>query len=345
MPSDRTAAFLERLAYYRDLTLQALRDGLPKNEPQRHLYGLIREHLDRSGKGLRPALCLATCRAFGGRIEDALNSAAAIEMLHNAFLVHDDIEDESEFRRDHRTMHTRYGIPLAVNAGDAMQALSMRFLRKNVSSLGPELAWRVMEEFDHLLVVSLEGQAMELGWIHENHCEVSEEDYLRMILRKTSWYSFIHPCRIGALIARPQKLDLDPFSSFGHFLGAAFQIQDDILNLTGDRQKYGKEIGGDLYEGKRTLMLAHLFDQSSPFEKNRLGDFLSRPRQRRLPRDVDWVYQLLGKYGSIDFARAAARQLLAAAEGAFHKAYREAPESDDKSFIHNSLRFMIERES
>ena len=136
MPAQDNSAFLQRLTYYRDMALQALREWIPTKEPDRYLYALVREQVERSGKGLRPALCLATCGAFGGRAEDALSSAAAIEMIHNAFLVHDDVEDGSEYRRRQRTMHTRYGVPIAVNAGDAMQALSMQLLRKNLPSIG-----------------------------------------------------------------------------------------------------------------------------------------------------------------------------------------------------------------
>jgi len=344
-PTDDSVAFVERLTHYRDLTHQALVQRLPTKEPRRYLYDLVSECLASSGKGLRPALCLATCRAFGGRIEDALDSAAAIEVLHNAFLVHDDIEDASEFRHAKPTMYRQYGIPIAINTGDAMQALSMRLLRRNLSTLGPEVAWNVVDEFDHMLMESLEGQATELGWIRDNTCDVSEGDYLRMILKKTCWYSFIHPVRIGALIARPGELDLDRFNEFGYFLGAAFQIQDDILNLVGNRERYGKEIGGDLYEGKRTLMLSHLFAQGSPEEKRKLRDLLSRPRERRLPREIDGVYVLLKKYGSIDYAQARARELLSAAEKAFESAYESAPENDDKAFVHRSLRYMLDRRS
>ncbi len=342
-PADDNAAFIERLTQYRDLTRKTLMERLPTKEPRRYLYGLVSECLAASGKGLRPALCLATCRAFGGRIEDALDSAAAIEVLHNAFLVHDDIEDGSEFRHGKPTMYRQYGVPLAVNTGDAMQALSMRLLRRNLSTLGPEVAWRVVDEFDHMLMESLEGQAMELGWIRDNTCDISESDYLRMVLKKTCWYSFIHPCRIGALIARPRDINLDSFNEFGYFLGAAFQIGDDILNLIGSRERYGKEIGGDLYEGKRTLMLSHLFAQSSSQEQRKLQDLLGRPRQRRLPREIDWLNELLRKYGSIEFAQARARELLGAAEEAFNQVYGSAPESDDKVFIRRILRYMIDR--
>ena len=123
---------------------------------------------------------------------------------------------------------------------------------------------------------SLEGQAMELGWIRDNRCDLDDRDYLRMVLKKTCWYSFIQPCRIGALIATRDGLNLDRFNRFGYFLGAAFQIQDDLLNLTGDEDRYGKEIGGDLLEGKRTLMLLHLFRNVPDAAAQRLNGVLCR---------------------------------------------------------------------
>lgn len=345
MSNPNSGKFLEKLSSYRDSVRQTLRDEVPEKASDRYLYSLIREHLDRSGKGLRPAFCLATCRAFGGNIEDALISASAIELMHNAFLVHDDIEDGSEYRRDQRTLHTRYGVPLAINVGDAMQALSMGLLRKNLPVLGPEVTWQIFDEFNHMLIETLEGQAMELGWIRDNECKITDEDYLGMTLKKTSWYSFIHPCRIGALIARPNDANLDRFNAFGHYLGAAFQIQDDVLNLTGSRRVYGKEIGGDLYEGKRTLMLSHLFQNCSKHEQQTLQGLLARPRNRRLPREIDSVNELLTRYGSIEYAMACARELRNAAEKAFEDSYRDAHEGDDKEFLRNSLNFMLERAS
>jgi geranylgeranyl diphosphate synthase, type II len=163
--------------------------------------------------------------------------------------------------------------------------------------------------------------------------------------RRATAGHFIHPCRIGALIACPGDRDLDRFNAFGSFLGAAFQIRDDVLNLVGSRDQYGKEIGGDLYEGKRTLMLAHLFERISPTEKRKLQDLLGRSRHRRLPREIDWVYALLRTHGSIDFAEARARELLEAAGQAFEPAYERAPDSDDKAFLEQSVGYMADRRS
>jgi geranylgeranyl diphosphate synthase type II len=332
-----------RLAYYRDLVAPVLRRAVPDREPRRHLYGLVASHLARMGKGLRPALCIATCRAFGGDAEHALPSAAALELLHNAFLVHDDVEDGSEYRRGQPTVHQQHGIPLAVNAGDAMQALALRLLKDNRSLLGPEKTWLVFEEFDHMMIETIEGQAIELGWIRDNNCDTSEEDYLLLVLKKTCWYSFIHPCRIGAILNGQTGSLLEPFNRFGYYLGTAFQIQDDVLNLVGDRNQYGKEIGGDLFEGKRTLMLAHLFKTSSKEEKEKLRAFLAKPRDKRQPREIAWIAELLERRGSIDYARRVSREFLAKAREEFEAAYGAAPPGEDRRFIEQLLDYVVAR--
>jgi geranylgeranyl diphosphate synthase type II len=241
-------------------------------------------------------------------------------------------------------MYIEHGVPLAVNAGDAMQALSLRMLKENLPLLGPRLSWRIVEEFDHLLMESLEGQATELGWIRENDCAIAEEDYLRLVLKKTCWYSFIHPCRIGALIARGPTLDASRFDRFGFLLGAAFQIQDDVLNLVGEGAKVGKEIGGDLWEGKRTLILAHLFPRLSDAEAPRLREVLAKPRAQRLAKEIEWIYELLAREGSIAFASRAAHELAVAAEQELERAYADAPEGPDKQFIRDLVRYTVERE-
>jgi geranylgeranyl diphosphate synthase, type II len=334
-----------RLADYRAEVTPLILAAIPDREPKKHLYDLVRSQVEREGKGIRPALCLATCRAFSGEGERARPSAAALELLHNAFLVHDDIEDASDYRRGQPTLHRQYGLPLAVNVGDAMNALSARLLKQNLDLLGPSLSARIFDEFDHLSLETIEGQALELGWIRDNDCSTSEQDYLLMVLKKTSWYSFIHPARVGALIARPEHATLDDFNAFGYYLGTAFQIQDDVLNLVGDRRKYGKEIGGDLLEGKRTLILAHLFKQVTPGERERLRAFLGKPRGQRLEREVAWIYELLHAYGSIQYARKAARDFADAARREFDKAYAGASAGPDLDFLRSLVDYMLSREA
>jgi geranylgeranyl pyrophosphate synthase len=342
-PSAAVPTFDAMLASYRDLVTPAIIASIPDREPKKHLYALVAEHLARSGKGFRPALCIATCRAFGGRAENAVPSAAAIELLHNAFLVHDDVEDGSEYRRDRPTLHKQHGVPLAVNTGDAMNAMAIRVLKANLALVGPARAWRVLEEFDHMSLETIEGQAMELGWIRDNDCDTTEEDYLLMVLKKTCWYSFIHPCRIGALVAGQEPDDLESLNRFGHTLGTAFQIQDDILNLTGSRSMYGKEIGGDIFEGKRTLMLAHLLRTSDAHDKGRLKAFLGKPRDRRLPREVAWVQGRLAARGSIDHARRVARGFVAKALTEFDATFGSLPRGPDVDFLRALVDAVVDR--
>jgi geranylgeranyl diphosphate synthase type II len=337
------AAFLDRLSDYGGQAREALTGMLPQGEPQAYLYGPMHSFVARSGKGLRPALLLASCRAFGGRTEDAMVSAAALELMHNAFLVHDDIQDQSEFRRGSPCMHDELGVPLAINLGDAMLAQALRLLRRNIDTLGAATALRVFDEFDHLIAQSLEGQAMELGWIRDNDLSVGPADYLRMTLKKTCWYSFIHPLRIGALIAQPDRASLEAFNAFGFYLGAAFQIQDDVLNLTGSRERYGKEIMGDIFEGKRTLMIARMAERAAPEDRARLTGFLALPRDRRGASEADWVFRAMQATGSIGYARDAARRLIEGARAAMPAAFAGAG-GDDVDFIAHFLDYMIDRD-
>jgi geranylgeranyl pyrophosphate synthase len=336
-------SFDEQLGEYREMVAPALLGAVPDREPKKHLYAIVTEHVARSGKGIRPALCIATCRALGGDADRTLPSAAAIELLHNAFLVHDDVEDASEFRRDHPTLHRQYGVPLAVNTGDAMNAMAIRVLKDNLPLLGPELAWRILDEFDRMSLETIEGQAMELGWIRDNDCNVTEEDYLLLVLKKTCWYSFILPCRVGALIAGVEPNGHPSLNRFGHSLGTAFQIQDDVLNLTGSRGVYGKEIGGDILEGKRTLMLAHLFRCATPIEKARLTAFFGKPRGQRLPRDVRWILDCLEAHGSIGHARHVAARFVEQSVVDFEATFGSLPPSQDLAFLRALVRAVVER--
>jgi geranylgeranyl pyrophosphate synthase len=321
-----------------------LAGGVPTWEPRRHLYGLVKDFIDRSGKGLRPALCIATARALGGCSEDAFPAAAGLEMLHNAFLVHDDIEDGSELRRGVDTMHRRAGVPIAINTGDTMNAIAMRLFRKTGEMLGPATAMRIFDEVDHLVIETLEGQAIELGWVRDNDLNIGPDDYLRLVLKKTAWYSFIHPMRIGALVANGDDHNLHRFDRFGCLLGTAFQMTDDVLNLTGDAGRYGKEINGDLLEGKRTMVLAHALSYANATDRVWIGNFLGRPRERRLTREVLQLRQILAKSGSIEWTRQSAIAFAEAAKREFEDtAFAGVPASLDLEWLRTCVDFIVQR--
>ncbi len=307
------------------------------------LYDLMRDYPSRGGRSLRPTLCIASAKAFGGSLDDALNSAVALEILHNAFLIHDDIEDLSTERRGRPTMHELHGVPLAVNAGDAMTVLSLRPLLENCRMLGAHAAVRVLEEAERMAREAVEGQAIELAWRRENTIALDEADYLRMVLKKTCSYTTIFPMRVGAIVAGHDGDLLDQLSRFSFFLGAAFQIQDDLLNLIGNPKTYGKETAGDLWEGKRTLMIIHLLGCLDRRERAWLQSFLGAPRASVREEDVAQTLAMMSHHGSLEYARAFAHACAGAALHEFSVAFASVPPSRDREFIERLCTWVIER--
>jgi len=318
-------------------------DAIPDGEPHRWLYRVARVYPSRAGKALRPALCVATSRAFGGSDRQILPVAVAIELLHNAFLVHDDIVDGSERRRGRPTLPAEFGLGLALNAGDALAVLSNQILRRHAACMEATLADRLLQEFDAMALRTLEGQATELGWRRDGVQELAPEDYLDLIMHKTCWYTTVHPLRVGALVGSGGGADLRPMARFGFFLGAAFQIQDDLLNLLGTEREYGKEIDGDLYEGKRTLPLIHLVRNARGADRRTVEGYLALERGERSAELVGEIRALLEEYGSIAFAQAYAQGIAGAATEAFEEAFAEAGPGPDRDFVRASVPYMLDR--
>ncbi len=327
---------------YGSITRAALERYLPRREPRQFLYDLITDYPHRGGKMMRPALCIASARMFGAPLEDAIATAAAIELFHNALLIHDDIEDGSEKRRGLSTLHVLHGIPLALNAGDGLALTILKPLLENRKVIGDHLSLRIIEEIERTARECAEGQAIELGWRRYNVACQSDADYFEMVLKKTCWLATIYPLRAGALIGTRGAIDLDLFIPFGFFLGAAFQIQDDLLNLCAN-DRYGKELNGDLWEGKRTLMLIQAFRRCSTGENARLGAILQRTREQRTAVEVTWLRELMMKYDCIDYARRIANQLAGAALHEFTLLSEGLPDSREKQFLQQMPAWVIER--
>ena len=333
----------EVLEEYGQMTRVALCEYLESREPRRHLYSMVADYPERGGRMLRPSLLLATAQAFGGDPQDAVHAAAAIELFHNAFLVHDDVEDESDTRRGRPTLNAQYGVPLAVNAGDALAFLGIRATLAGRKKLGPRLALDLIAEVEQMARESIEGQAIEIGWRKDNVSHLTRADYLQMVLKKTCWYTTIAPLRIGALIATRGGVDPAGLLHFGFFLGAAFQVRDDLLNLEGDEARYGKELGGDILEGKRTVMLIELLQRADRSEKRRILAFLGLPRLDRSPDEAAWIRERMDSYDCLHEARQCAHALAGAAMAEFEKAFREIPRSRDRDFIGALGTWVLER--
>lgn len=337
---------------YLKVSKQRVNKHLLANLPKKHqipevtqLYKMMLDYPARSGKGLRSAQCLMICEALGGNPENALNTAAALDLLQNWVLIHDDIEDGSELRRGEPCLHKKHGTPIAINVGDALHCKMWRLLYKNVKYLGLEMTLEIIKEFTRLSDLVVMGQHIELSWMEDQRWDLREQDYFTMCEHKTAWYTCITPCRVGAIIANALSEIVDSFIPIGRALGVAFQIQDDILNLIGDEDKYGKEIAGDIAEGKRTLIVIHLLNSCTETEAEEVCAILDKSRNEKTKEDYKRVIELMKRYSSIEYARNQAKQLSTKAKEQFNKVMDHQPETIAKQNFLKLVDFVIERDS
>jgi geranylgeranyl diphosphate synthase, type II len=274
-------------------------------------YKLLSDYPTRPGKGIRPAFCLAAAAAVGGDYRNAVNTGAAIELLHNAFLIKDDVVDQSLYRRGDITLNRKYGLALAANAGDALKILSMSPLIDNLDVIGVRKSLQVILEIQTMANRSVAGQITELTYVKNNKTDLVAEDYFDLCENKTCWYTTITPCRTGVIIGSDNATDaqLETITRFALKVGLAFQITDDTLNLSASEKLYGKEINGDIMEGKRTLILIHLLNSCSPEEMKRMRQILKKPRDAKSDPDIEFVRELMQKYASFENARQVAKEL------------------------------------
>ncbi len=182
--STTDATLTAYLAESRRWVLEELATIIPSERGKRRsLYQLMLEYPLREAKALRPALCIATCRALGGERTAVLRSASVLELYHNAFLIHDDIEDASLMRRGAPTLHHEHGIPVAINVGDAMFALALQPLLDNTELLGLGKALRILRAVARMVQESVEGQAVELDWIREHTWDIADDEYVAIAFR------------------------------------------------------------------------------------------------------------------------------------------------------------------
>lgn len=342
--NDSTGVMVCYLSESRVLVLEELRQIIPDNPYRPILYDLMFDYLLREGKALRPALCIATCRALGGRLQDVLRTSAVLELFHNAFLVHDDVEDESLLRRGLPTLQREYGVPIAINVGDGMYALCLEPLLDNAERLGLGKALRILQIVARMARESVEGQAIELDWIRRGQWTASDREYCLMTYKKTGWYTFIAPIQVGAVVTGASAEEQRELRRFGRYMGVAFQIRDDILNLVGDERPYGKETAGDLWEGKRTLMLLHAMRCATPVERAAAECILSKQRRDKTAADIDILLALIERYGGIDRARALGEQLADRARQALNNAAHFMPPSVHRDFLQALPDYIITRE-
>ncbi|MEM0348580.1 MAG: polyprenyl synthetase family protein [Candidatus Caldarchaeum sp.] len=304
--------------------------------PESFTEGLAKpfwELFRRGGKRWRPALAVIVYEALGGRDPGIYTLAAVPEIIHNATLIVDDVEDGSLMRRGEPCIHRIYGIDIAINAGNAYYYIPVYMAAKK---LPKTVATLFLEKYLETMTRLSLGQTMDIVWHRGLVSDITEEHYLQMAAFKTGALSRF-AVELAAIYAERQDL-LDELGLFGEVVGTAFQIQDDYLNIFGEEAKYGKEIGGDITEGKYTLMtvyaLAHL-----PAEKaSRLRQILQKHTSDR--QELEEAIRLIRESGADKYAREVMRRSV---QEAWNRVEPLLPETPAKTKLKKLATFLIER--
>lgn len=303
--------YLSRNARYIDAYLDSFLKGKATHpDMDRYLYTPLSAYTANGGKRHRPLICGIACEAVGGNRDACMSAAAAIEHFHTAALIHDDIADEALLRRGKPCLHITQGVGLAINAGD----LSLSLVTGTVihdDTLDDATKIRVLKELIDMTARTVEGQALDLGWARDERFDLEVSDYLAMAEHKTAFYSGGVPLAVGAIIGGGTEKQIECLREFGMNTGLAFQIQDDLLNLVGQKEAKEKDFRSDITEGKRTLMVVHCLQHSD--ERQQLIDILSAHTSdaAMLQQAVD----IMERSGSLEFARAYADRLTEDAKG------------------------------
>lgn len=234
-----------------------------QHKEPRNLYEPIEYILGLGGKRLRPALVIAAANTYGATIEEALPAAAAVEVFHNFTLVHDDIMDDAALRRGHATVHEKWNLNTGILSGDAMLIEAYQFLE----TYPPVLALELLKVFNKTALEVCEGQQYDVDF--ETRDQVAEHEYLKMIQFKTAVLVGA-ALQMGALVGGATKQDSEKLYDFGLLLGTAFQIQDDYLDAFGSSENFGKTVGGDIIENKKTLLYIKAFERADADQKTQL---------------------------------------------------------------------------
>ncbi len=289
-----------------EIELHTSVDQIGKNEPSSTRYALLRHMLayhmgwegagagpEARGKRIRPLLVLLSASAAGGDWKCALPAAAAVELLHNFSLIHDDIQDQSRTRRGRETVWVKWGAAQAINAGDLMFTLAQAALLRLCEEISPQTTLRAAQIFQDTCVYLTQGQYLDMRY--ESQPDLSLDDYWPMVAGKTA--ALLSACtQIGALAGGAGEDALEAYRQFGEALGLAFQVQDDWLGIWGDSARTGKSTESDLVTGKKTLPVLYALEKG--------GKFATRWQQGPVrPEEVIGLARLLAEEGAQEYTQ------------------------------------------
>ncbi|MBU2494722.1 MAG: polyprenyl synthetase family protein [Bacteroidetes bacterium] len=245
-----------------------------KGRKPKSLYEPCSFIMQSGGKRLRPFLVVISNYAVSGRLSGAYNAAAAVELLHNFTLVHDDIMDNADKRRGRPTLHIKYNLSTAILAGDNLIGLAYEYLLKDCKDNDK----KVLQTFTKGMIEVCEGQSMDTDF--ESQKKVTIPEYDLMISKKTAALAEMC-CSIGAQIGGGNNIEIKALADYGKYLGMAFQYQDDLLDIMGDETEFGKTVGGDLVAGKKTYLFLRALEKAKGPQKTALQKVIKNKGIRR----------------------------------------------------------------
>ncbi len=261
---------------------------ISSNNKPTSLYEPCDYIIKSGGKRLRPFLVMLSALAVNGKITDVINAASAVELLHNFTLVHDDIMDNADKRRGRTTLHIKYNNNTAILAGDNLIALAYKSLLKDCKGTDK----KVVEDFTQGIIEVCEGQSLDTDF--EKRKNVTIPEYITMIQKKTASLTEVC-CSVGAQLGGGSKEEIKALRKYGKYLGLAFQIQDDLLDIMADEKALGKKIGGDLIEGKKTYLLLKALEKAKGEDKKLIKKVIeNRGIKRKQIATYKKLYQKLG---------------------------------------------------
>lgn len=251
------------------------------------LYAPVKYQLDMGGKRVRPLLTVMACDMFGGDIEEAISPALGLEIFHNFTLLHDDVMDKADIRRGRPTVHKAWNENTAILSGDAMQIIATQ----KVCEAPLRVLKEVLDLYNKTALEICEGQQFDMEF--ETREDVTREEYIEMIRLKTA---VLIGCalKMGAIIAGATPSQADAMYKFGENIGLAFQLQDDYLDVYGDAETFGKKIGGDILNNKKTYMLISALSMAEGATKERLQALLAGKADDEKIAQVTAIYGELG---------------------------------------------------
>jgi len=297
---------VNRITEYQQLVDDALK-GRSYGAHPRELYEPIEYIMSLGGKRMRPVLVLMACEFFGGDVKNALHASIAVELFHNFTLVHDDIMDKAPLRRGKETVHVKWNDNIAILSGDAMMVRAYQELCKTDVALLPAL----LEIFSDTAAKVCEGQQLDMNY--ERVSKVPIPNYIKMIELKTA-VLLGGALKMGALTGGAREEDAQQLYNFGKHIGIAFQLQDDILDVYADAEKFGKQKGGDIIANKKTYLLLKAMEmaETNRYLKEELQLWIAAP-QFDAKEKVEAVTNIYNFLNVKELARAEMKKQYAAA--------------------------------